>query len=197
MRTLLLFLGFVHFSFFHTSLVLMSLTELLHPCFKPQNRSWQKLTHVTSIIIMFSATALIFLFATISWILRSDRGSNTTPRALPFPGVKRPKPEAEHSPPPSVEAKMCGTIPALPHTPSWQRNFYLSLTYVRLNHFKKASHKIGSGQTSKAIESHFFSTSPTTYSPNFLSQQQNTNLLPPQTQLNANYLNSLTGVKGI
>lgn len=85
---------------------------------------------------------------------------------------------------------MCGTIPVLPHTPSWQRHFYLSLTYVHLNHFKKASHKICCAQTSKAIASHFFSTSSTTYLPNFLSQQQRKTFLSPQTQINYSNLNA-------
>jgi hypothetical protein len=37
-----------------------------------------------------------------------------------FPGVKRRGPEADHSPPTSVEVKKVGSILQLPHTPSWR-----------------------------------------------------------------------------
>jgi hypothetical protein len=41
------------------------------------------------------------------------------PGAL-FPGVKRPRREADHSLPSSAEVKNGGTIPPLPHTSSWR-----------------------------------------------------------------------------
>jgi hypothetical protein len=35
-------------------------------------------------------------------------------------GVKRPGPEADHSPPASAEVKKCGSTHPLPHTPLWR-----------------------------------------------------------------------------
>jgi hypothetical protein len=37
-----------------------------------------------------------------------------------FPGVKRPGREADRSPPSSAEVKNGGSMPPLPHTPSWR-----------------------------------------------------------------------------
>jgi hypothetical protein len=37
-----------------------------------------------------------------------------------YPGIKWPGPEADHSPPSSVEVKNGGAIPPLPHMSSWR-----------------------------------------------------------------------------
>jgi len=54
---------------------------------------------------------------------------------VPFPGVKRPGREADHSLPSSAEIKMRGAITHSPNTPSWRgdqlntgTNLHLSLT---------------------------------------------------------------------
>jgi len=53
---------------------------------------------------------------------RVQTGSGANPTCVLgalFPGVKRPRSEADHSSPPSAEVKMHGAIPPLPHTSSW------------------------------------------------------------------------------
>jgi hypothetical protein len=62
----------------------------------------------------------IFLFSKIS---RLTLGPTQPPvqwtqEAL-FPGVKRQKREADHSPPSSSEIKYYGATPPLPHTSTW------------------------------------------------------------------------------
>jgi hypothetical protein len=51
----------------------------------------------------------------------------------PFLAVKRPRREADHSPPSSAEVKNGGAIPPLPHLPSW--HIYGSTALVDLGHF--------------------------------------------------------------
>jgi hypothetical protein len=62
-----------------------------------------------------------FLFSTSS---RPVLGTTQPPIQLVqgalSPGVERPGREADHSPPTSAESRKCGSIHALPHTPSWR-----------------------------------------------------------------------------
>jgi hypothetical protein len=64
----------------------------------------------------------IFLFSTVS---RPALGA-TQPPIQWVPEVKRPRREADHSPPSAAEVKKGRSIPPLQHTPSWRSVYVIT-----------------------------------------------------------------------